>query len=178
MKCPYCNKELKDDASFCGFCGKQIPQMPSGNASSDPPKPIEQTPKKKRTALKFVLILVLFAFISGSVLGFLTARDIVSFKSLMPNNRFKWTNASEGQSETTEPDNSTEDKESRNLTSNTQCWICPSCLYRFCSIVSCRGPASFSISSLSYSTRTEVFLSTTSVGSDSGVQGGQAGIPG
>ena len=122
MKCPYCNKEMKDGASFCGFCGKQIPKTPLEKASSDPPTPIEQTPKKKtkdkpkkkRTALKFVLILVLFAFISGSVLGFLTVRNIVSFKSLMPNNRFKWTNASEGQSETTEPDNSTEDKESRN----------------------------------------------------------------
>lgn len=136
MKCPYCSKEIKDDAAFCGFCGKQVPSPPLEEASPSPPseeeknevsesansipsESVEETqkkakhkPKKKRTALKVLLIVVLLAFVGGSVLGFLTARGVISIESLLPNSNFKWTSFSEGQSETTETDETSDDKES------------------------------------------------------------------
>lgn len=134
MKCPYCSKEIKDDAAFCGFCGKQVPPKPLEEASppseeektevsesvnSIPSESVEETqmkakdkPKKKRTALKILLILTLLAFVGGSVLGFLTARGVISIESLLPNSNFKWTSFSEGQSETTEIDKPSDDKES------------------------------------------------------------------
>lgn len=132
MKCPFCNKEIKDDAVFCGFCGKQVPQKPLEEASPAPPadeekaevsnvssgaaeetqkKNIKSKPKKKHTALKVLLVFVLLAFTSGSVLGFLTARGVVSLESLMPNSNFKWTSFSEGQSETVESEETSEDKD-------------------------------------------------------------------
>ena len=37
MKCPYCSKEIKNDAAFCGFCGKQVPKKHLEETSSDPP---------------------------------------------------------------------------------------------------------------------------------------------
>lgn len=135
MKCPFCNKEIKDDVAFCGFCGKQVPQKPLEEASPAPPadevkadvsnsvndvpsETVEETqkknskskPKKKHTALKVLLVFVLLAFISGSVLGFLTARGVVSIESLIPNGSFKWTSFSEGQSETVESEETSEDK--------------------------------------------------------------------
>lgn len=132
MKCPFCNKEIKDDAVFCGFCGKQVPQKPLEEASPTPPadevkaevfnvpsetdeetqkKNTKSKPKKKHTALKVLLVFVLLAFIGGSVLGFLTARGVVSLESLMPNGNFKWTSFSEGQSETLESEETSEDKD-------------------------------------------------------------------
>lgn len=132
MKCPFCNKEIKDDAVFCGFCGKQVPQKPLEEASPAPPadeekaevsnvssgtaeetqkKNIKSKPKKQHTALKVLLVFVLLAFTGGSVLGFLTARGVVSLESLMPNSNFKWTSFSEGQSETVESEESSEDKD-------------------------------------------------------------------
>lgn len=155
MKCPYCSKEIKDDAVFCGFCGKQIPQKPLEEASPAPPiaeiksevsneaevlaknevseetsnpekvetvsiesadetpkKKSKDKPKKKRIALKVLLFFVVLAFIGGSVLGFLTARGVVSLESLIPNGSFKWTNFSEGQADVVESDDVPEDKES------------------------------------------------------------------
>jgi len=44
-------------------------------------------------------------------LGFLTARGVVSIESLFPNSSFKWTNFSEGQAETTETAETSDDKE-------------------------------------------------------------------
>lgn len=154
MKCPYCSNEIKDDAVFCGFCGKQIPQKPLEEASPAPPiaevksevsndaevltknevseetsnsekaetvstesadetpkKKSKDKPKKKRIALKVLMIFVVLAFIGGSVLGFLTARGIVSLESLIPNGNFKWTSFSEGQSETVESEETSEDKD-------------------------------------------------------------------
>lgn len=154
MKCPYCSKEIKDDAVFCGFCGKQIPQKPLEEASPAPPiaevksevsndaevlaknevseetsnsekaetvstesadetpkKKSKDKPKKKRIALKVLMIFVVLAFIGGSFLGFLTARGIVSLESLIPNGSFKWTSFSEGQSETVESEETSEDKD-------------------------------------------------------------------
>lgn len=136
MKCPYCGKEIKDDAVFCGFCGKQVLQIPIEEASQSPQPDevknevpektdnvpagkVEKTqkkknkdkPKKKHTAVKVLLIFVLLSFISGSVLGFLTARGIVSLESLIPNSNFKWTSFSEGQSEKAETEDTLENKE-------------------------------------------------------------------
>lgn len=135
MKCPYCSKEIKDDAAFCGFCGKQVPLTHLKEASPSPPsdevknevsesfdntpsETVEETrkkprdkPKKKRTALKVLLIFVLLAFVGGSVLGFLTARGVISIESLLSNSNFKWTSFSEAQSETTETDETSDDKE-------------------------------------------------------------------
>lgn len=54
---------------------------------------------------------VVLAFIGGSVLGFLTARGVVSLESFMPNGNFKWTSFSEGQSETVESEETSEDKD-------------------------------------------------------------------
>lgn len=136
MKCPYCSKEIKDDAAFCGFCGKQVPPKLLEEASPSPPseekktevsesvnsipcESVKQTQKKtkdktkkKSTALKVLLILILLAFVGGSVLGFLTVRGVISIESLLPNSNFKWTSFSEGQAETTETDNIADDKES------------------------------------------------------------------
>ena len=135
MNCPYCGKEIKDDAAFCGFCGKQVSPKPLEEAAPSPPSDaiekevtessdnapnevVEETakktkdkPKKKHTAVKVLLVFVLLAFIGGSVLGFLTARGVVSIESLFPNSRFKWTNFSEGQAETTETADTSDDKE-------------------------------------------------------------------
>ena len=135
MNCPYCGKEIKDDAAFCGFCGKQVSPKPLEEAAPSPPSDaiekevtessdnapnevVEETakktkdkPKKKHTAVKVLLVFVLLAFIGGSVLGFLTARGVVSIESLFPNSRFKWTNFSEGQTETTETADTSDDKE-------------------------------------------------------------------
>ena len=61
--------------------------------------------------MKVLLVFVLLAFIGGSVLGFLTARGVVSIESLFPNSSFKWTNFSEGQAETTETAEISDDKE-------------------------------------------------------------------
>ena len=121
---------------FCGFCGKQVPQKPLEEASLSPPfdevknevsdsadnvpsEAVEETqkrktpdkPKKKHTALKVLLIFILLAFISGSVLGFLTVRGVISLESLIPNSSFKWTSFSEGHSEKVEINNTLEDKE-------------------------------------------------------------------
>ncbi len=135
MNCPYCGKEIKDDAAFCGFCGKQVPPKPLEEAAPSPPsdaiekevtessdnaptevveEPAKKTkdkPKKKHTAVKVLLVFILLAFIGGSVLGFLTARGVVSIESLFPNSSFKWTNFSEGQAETTETAETSDDKE-------------------------------------------------------------------
>lgn len=136
MKCPHCGKEVKDDALFCGFCGKQVPQMPLTEAS--PPSPpdeekietpikvdnipvddaeeaqkmkAENKPRKKHTALKVLIVFVLLSFIGGSTLGFLTARGIVSIKALLPTGSFKWTSFSEGQTEKADVDDTTEGKD-------------------------------------------------------------------
>jgi len=98
LNCPYCGKEIKHDAAFCGFCGKQVPPKPLEEAAPSPPsdviekevpkssdnaptevveEPAKKTkdkPKKKHTAVKVLLVFVFLAFIGGSVLGFLTAR--------------------------------------------------------------------------------------------------------
>jgi len=134
LKCPYCSKEIKDDALFCGFCGKKITQIPATDASPPslpeemtpevpetshniPPENIEQpqkkkpqdTPQKKSVALKVLLIFVLLAFISGSILGFLSARDIIPLTQWMSRNNIHWTSFAEGHSETVETDAAAED---------------------------------------------------------------------
>lgn len=135
MNCPYCGKEIKDGAVFCGFCGKQVSPKPLEEAISSPPSDsikkevtkssdnaptevVEETAKKakgkskkKHTAVKVLFVFVLLAFIGGGVLGFLTARGVVSIKSLLPNSSFKWTNFSEGQTETTETAETSDGKE-------------------------------------------------------------------
>ncbi|MBE6949023.1 MAG: zinc ribbon domain-containing protein [Ruminococcaceae bacterium] len=137
MKCPYCSKEIKDDALFCGFCGKQIPQKPLKEASPAPPadelkievsesvnnasSEIGEAPQKvstrnesknKCTSSKVLLVFVLFAFVAGSILGFLTARGVVTLESLISNNNFKWTSFSEGLTETLETEEHSENKDS------------------------------------------------------------------
>lgn len=137
MKCPHCSKEIKDDALFCGFCGKQVPQTPLEEPSSTSPpdeikaevptksnvipaenieepqkKKAENKPKKKHIAIKVLLVLVLLSFISGSTLGFLAARGIISIKELLPNDNFKWTSFSEGETGTIDADDTSDSKDS------------------------------------------------------------------
>lgn len=87
-----------------------INSVPAEDAAETQKKKTKDKDKKKNTALKVLLIFVIIAFISGSVLGFLTARGIVSFGMLFPNSSFKWTSVSEGQSAEIATDDSSEGK--------------------------------------------------------------------
>ena len=81
---------------------------------SGSPAPVssEQAPKtsgKKRIGIIILLVFLLIALLSGSVLGFLTARGIISFEALTSRNNIKWTTISEERSESSDQEGSSKD---------------------------------------------------------------------
>ena len=52
IELPYCGKEIKDDAAFCGFCGKQVPPKPLEEAAPSPPSDVieKEVPKSSDNA--------------------------------------------------------------------------------------------------------------------------------
>lgn len=51
--CKYCGKEVSDDASFCRHCGKRLV------SEAVYPAPVTHTPRKKKGALKVLLVVAL-----------------------------------------------------------------------------------------------------------------------
>jgi uncharacterized membrane protein YvbJ len=46
MFCPFCNKQNKENVSFCAFCGKALPQKSSASPAIQPVAKSNQIPKK------------------------------------------------------------------------------------------------------------------------------------
>lgn len=130
MRCPHCLKEISDDASFCGFCGKTISnhedaqdlhdsskansaQTESLGEKSDS-KTKKTVSKKKHIGLKVLLIFLIIALFAGFSLGFLCARGIINIDDIINKNQMKWTDFSEAYTETeqiTENENPEGEKE-------------------------------------------------------------------
>ena len=55
MKCPYCKKEIPDQAKFCGFCGEKIGD--SVNYTKSEP----QMTKRRKKSWLILLVLVIVA---------------------------------------------------------------------------------------------------------------------
>ncbi len=115
MKCPHCSKEISNEASFCGFCGNTIPKEDNENAKAREvsatkaePQAIKSKAKKKHTGLKVLSIFLVIALFAGGISGFLAARGVISFKSLIPFKQLKWTDFLEASTDI-EPYEYTED---------------------------------------------------------------------
>lgn len=70
MNCPYCGKEVHDQAVLCVHCGKSLTQKPevasvSNSAASTLESAFEKLAKKVKTALALLLIRGVFALISS-----------------------------------------------------------------------------------------------------------------
>ncbi len=124
MKCPYCGNENNENFLFCGFCGKEVPQIPLEGTSSSAlfdeamfyvthetddvteytseiqKKSTKAKPLRKHKTSRVLQIFLIISFVSGSLLGFLVAKGIISLEFLNPKNEFKWTNRKEIQTET------------------------------------------------------------------------------
>jgi uncharacterized membrane protein YvbJ len=71
MFCPFCNRQNKEDAVFCNFCGKALPQqsfVPAANQSSE--QSIMSNPSKKSSKPGFKLS-------DNAIKGIITAVAIV-----------------------------------------------------------------------------------------------------
>lgn len=88
MKCPNCSKEIRDGATFCGYCGKPIVQPPKAASAAPPVKqpvrrraapqpPAPKAPKKKHTGLIVTLCVLAFLLIAGGAFGFLVNRGVI-----------------------------------------------------------------------------------------------------
>ena len=107
MKCPYCSKEINEDALFCGFCGKSIieHQVENEEIKADGIKEDKTIKKKQHKGLKLLLVFCIFGFISGGVLGLLYARGFVSLSYLTIGTEFKWIPHTEGKIDIDETEN-------------------------------------------------------------------------
>lgn len=113
MKCSFCGKEIKDDAAFCGYCGKQMPSL-----EAEKGKPNDK-PKRKHSGLKVLLVVALIALITGGTLGFLTIRGVISFESFLPGDDFKWTSLPTNKAETINSENSPDENEEDKTSEST-----------------------------------------------------------
>jgi uncharacterized membrane protein YvbJ len=52
-KCPFCTKEIHDEAQVCSFCGRELTEK-AGTVTD-----VVQQPKKKSYMLRIILILLL-----------------------------------------------------------------------------------------------------------------------
>ena len=107
MKCPYCSKEINEDAMFCGFCGKSIIEHKVENEETkvESKKEDKPTKKKQHKGLKLLLVFCIVGFMSGGVLGLLYARGFISLSSLNIGTEFKWIPHTEGKIDIDETEN-------------------------------------------------------------------------
>ena len=117
MKCPYCEKEIRDEASFCGFCGRKIAAPPTAETPApvvEMPAPAVQpavTPtaqpqkkeKKKRTGWIVLTVFLVLALLAGAVLGYLLARNLITLPTLPWEEDFQWTDYEDGVTVPTQP---------------------------------------------------------------------------
>lgn len=121
MKCSECSREIPDQALFCGYCGAAVKKEPTELIAPEQEKvaPISVEThddvtgidigenlskgtafaKRKHGSFKAFLVFSIFVMLSGGILGFAVARDIIDWRSYIPTDKFKWTDFAEGMTE-------------------------------------------------------------------------------
>ncbi len=108
MRCPKCCREVDDQDLFCGFCGAKIESWE---------KPVRK--KSRKIGIKVFLLFSIIAMLSGTALGFCTARGIICWKKLAKKNEFQWTDFSEAVIEPDRSRNGESEKEEKSVSQKT-----------------------------------------------------------